>query len=92
MTDNGSGLDDSVKDRVTEPYVTTHGKGSGLGLAIVNKIMEDHGGKLVIENAAEGGVIVKLVFHDALSAEPPAPANDAEAEADERVAKLQPVN
>ena len=92
VTDNGSGLDDSVKDRVTEPYVTTHGKGSGLGLAIVNKIMEDHGGKLVIENAAEGGVIVKLVFHDALSAEPPAPANDAEAEADERVAKLQPVN
>ncbi len=78
-----------VKDRVTEPYVTTHGKGSGLGLAIVNKIMEDHGGELLIENAAEGGVIVRLVFHDAaVAGQPGADASPGE----DRVTKLQPVS
>ena len=89
VADNGCGLDDSVKDRVTEPYVTTHGKGSGLGLAIVNKIMEDHGGELQIENAVEGGVVVRLVFHDAVVAEAPeAEASDEES----RATKLQPVS
>ena len=89
VADNGCGLDDSVKDRVTEPYVTTHGKGSGLGLAIVNKIMEDHGGELQIENAVEGGVVVRLVFHDAVTAELP----EAEASGEDgRVSKLQPAS
>jgi two-component system nitrogen regulation sensor histidine kinase NtrY len=93
VSDNGCGLDESIKDRVTEPYVTTHGKGSGLGLAIVNKIMDDHGGKLLIENADGGGVLVRLVFHDALTT--PEAANDSEskpADGQERVAKLQPVS
>ena len=89
VADNGCGLDDSVKDRVTEPYVTTHGKGSGLGLAIVNKIMEDHGGELQIENAVEGGVVVRLVFHDAAVAELP---ESGISEEDGRVTKLQPVS
>ncbi len=96
VADNGCGLDDSVKDRVTEPYVTTHGKGSGLGLAIVNKIMEDHGGELRIENAEESGVIVKLIFHD-VAAAAPAEEGGNQDEADgtqgtDRKTKLQPVS
>jgi two-component system nitrogen regulation sensor histidine kinase NtrY len=37
--------------RLFEPYVTTREKGTGLGLPIVKKIIEEHGGTLVLEDA-----------------------------------------
>ena len=52
--DNGKGLPHEERDRLTEPYVTTRAKGTGLGLAIVKKIMEDHGGELVLEDRRSG--------------------------------------
>lgn len=55
VMDDGIGLPESGRDRLTEPYVTHKPKGTGLGLAIVAKIMEDHGGRLELE-AAPGGV------------------------------------
>jgi len=55
FTDNGRGLPDEARHRLTEPYVTTREKGTGLGLAIVKKVMEEHGGSLALEDAAEGG-------------------------------------
>ncbi len=48
IEDNGCGLPKDSMDRLTDPYVTTRAKGTGLGLAIVKKVMEDHGGKLVL--------------------------------------------
>jgi two-component system nitrogen regulation sensor histidine kinase NtrY len=50
ISDNGIGLpQDSA--RLFEPYVTTREKGTGLGLPIVKKIIEEHGGTLVLEDA-----------------------------------------
>lgn len=52
VADNGVGLPKSNRTRLLEPYVTTKGsKGTGLGLAIVQKIVEQHGGRLVLEDA-----------------------------------------
>ncbi|MDA8230121.1 MAG: PAS domain-containing sensor histidine kinase [Magnetospirillum sp.] len=65
IEDNGRGLPAENRDRLTEPYVTTRTKGTGLGLAIVKKIMEDHGGDLILEDAPGGGARVGLIFHDA---------------------------
>ena len=48
VEDNGKGLPQHGRERLTEPYVTTRTKGTGLGLAIVKKIMEDHQGELVL--------------------------------------------
>ena len=62
VTDNGRGLPEGDRARLTEPYVTTRAKGTGLGLAIVRKIMEEHGGQLVLEDAPGGGARVRLVF------------------------------
>ena len=63
IADNGRGLPEAEKHRLTEPYVTTRDKGTGLGLAIVKKIMEDHKGSISLEDNPEGGAIVRLLFH-----------------------------
>ncbi len=65
ITDNGLGLPDE-KDRITEPYMTTREKGTGLGLAIVKKIVEEHYGDIVFENAKTCGASVTLRFNEAL--------------------------
>jgi two-component system nitrogen regulation sensor histidine kinase NtrY len=62
VEDNGKGLPKRGRERLTEPYVTTRTKGTGLGLAIVKKIMEDHQGELVLEDAEPKGARVRLVF------------------------------
>jgi two-component system nitrogen regulation sensor histidine kinase NtrY len=67
VRDTGCGLPSSNRTRLTEPYITTRSKGTGLGLAIVNKVMEDHGGTLELEDAPdadgwEGGALVRLTF------------------------------
>ncbi|GAB4235716.1 MAG: PAS domain-containing sensor histidine kinase [Kiloniellaceae bacterium] len=62
IADNGKGLPKADRGRLTEPYVTTRERGTGLGLAIVKKIMEDHGGNLILRDREEGGAIVSLVF------------------------------
>ena len=52
VIDNGVGLPKSNRARLLEPYVTTKGhKGTGLGLAIVQKITEQHGGTLMLDDA-----------------------------------------
>ncbi len=62
ITDNGRGLPEQGRERLTEPYVTTRTRGTGLGLAIVKKIMEDHGGFLLLDDRPGGGATVKLIF------------------------------
>lgn len=77
VEDNGRGLPQENRDRLTEPYVTTRIKGTGLGLAIVKKIMEDHNGDLLLEDREGGGARVSLVFEEsrpAVEAEPLPPA------------------
>ncbi len=62
VEDNGKGLPKEDRERLTEPYMTTRTKGTGLGLAIVKKIMEDHGGFLLLEDREGGGARISLVF------------------------------
>jgi two-component system nitrogen regulation sensor histidine kinase NtrY len=55
VTDNGIGLPRENRHRLAEPYMTTREKGTGLGLAIVKRIMEEHGGRLILEDAPADG-------------------------------------
>ena len=61
IADNGLGLPEEHRHRLTEPYVTTRAKGTGLGLAIVRKVLEDHQGEIRLGDAGEGtGAVVTL--------------------------------
>ena len=63
IEDNGVGFPKKFRERLTEPYVTTREKGTGLGLAIVKRILEEHGGRLILSDAlAETGARVVLSF------------------------------
>jgi two-component system nitrogen regulation sensor histidine kinase NtrY len=72
VVDNGIGLPKENRARLLEPYVTTRDKGTGLGLAIVGRILEEHGGRIELRDAAERfpgrrGAWMRLRF----AAEPP---------------------
>jgi two-component system nitrogen regulation sensor histidine kinase NtrY len=53
VIDNGIGLPKENRNRLLEPYVTTREKGTGLGLAIVGRVLEEHGGRIELHDAAE---------------------------------------
>ena len=91
VIDNGIGLPKHNRARLLEPYVTTKGhKGTGLGLAMVQKITEQHGGTLTLEDAppAQGrtrGALIRItlpleIAHGPVRPEHPAPANHAPAQ------------
>jgi two-component system nitrogen regulation sensor histidine kinase NtrY len=72
VTDDGEGLPQEGRERLTEPYETRKAKGTGLGLAIVKKVMEDHGGSLLLEDRADAqGARVSLRLPAAASSDKP---------------------
>jgi len=62
ISDCGSGFPEEMMRRAFEPYVTTKAKGTGLGLAIVRKIVEEHHGRVTIQNQPLRGARVTLYF------------------------------
>ena len=58
VSDRGSGIDNTIKDKLFDPFFTTKtvGEGSGLGLSISIGIMQYHNGSLTLENNEHGGV------------------------------------
>ncbi len=48
--DNGTGFSPGILARAFEPYVTSKPRGTGLGLAMVKKIIDEHGGRIDIQN------------------------------------------
>jgi two-component system, NtrC family, nitrogen regulation sensor histidine kinase NtrY len=76
VIDNGIGLPKVSRARLLEPYVTTREKGTGLGLAIVGRVLEDHGGRIELHDAADirpdaRGAWMRLRF--AISGQAPKP-------------------
>jgi nitrogen fixation/metabolism regulation signal transduction histidine kinase len=62
FTDAGPGFAPDVIAHAFEPYITTKAKGTGLGLAIVRKIVDEHGGRVTLDNASPHGARVSLIF------------------------------
>ncbi|AKM07041.1 two-component system sensor histidine kinase NtrB [Pelagerythrobacter marensis] len=46
VSDNGPGIEPSLRDHVFEPFVTSKSSGQGLGLALVRKLIRDMNGRI----------------------------------------------
>jgi signal transduction histidine kinase len=61
ITDNGLGVPDSIRVTLFQPFVS-EGKqgGAGLGLTLANKVAEEHGGNVALEESQPGRTVFSL--------------------------------
>ncbi len=57
ISDNGSGIDPEIKDKVFSPFCTTKPRGIGLGLPIVKRTVFDHHGRVRIDSNSKGTLV-----------------------------------
>ena len=63
VSDNGRGIPEEIRGKLFEPFISS-GKenGTGLGLTVVQKIVQDHGGDIVVENTSDIGTVFRLTL------------------------------
>ncbi|MFK7943986.1 MAG: ATP-binding protein [Paracoccaceae bacterium] len=69
VSDNGTGIDAQVIDKVFDPFFTTkpQGEGTGLGLSTVYGIVKQSGGYIYVQNKNEGGARFTILLPRAYS-------------------------
>jgi two-component system sensor histidine kinase AtoS len=55
IADHGPGIAPEVREKLFTPFFTTKARGTGLGLSTARRLVEAHGGTLVIECPPDGG-------------------------------------
>lgn len=62
IEDDGAGIDEEIKDRLFEPFLTTKAHGTGLGLAIAYRIVTGYGGHIFADKSQLGGARFTIVL------------------------------
>jgi PAS domain S-box-containing protein len=62
VQDNGPGLTPEQRQKIFQPFYTTKRQGTGLGMAIAKRIVEAHGGQIVVGNGAAGGAEILITL------------------------------
>jgi len=62
--DSGPGIPEALLDKIFEPFFTSKpaGEGTGLGLSIAAAIVQQHQGRLTVQNHPDGGAIFEVVL------------------------------
>lgn len=62
IRDTGKGMSKDSMGQAIDPFFTTKMIGTGMGLTLVKRIVEDHGGDLILENGNNGGMQATIVL------------------------------
>ena len=63
VSDNGSGIEYDIKKKIFTTFFTTKGgEGTGLGLLTTRKIVQEHGGRIIVESEPAKGARFRMVF------------------------------
>lgn len=62
ITDNGPGVDPSLREKIFRPFFTTKATGTGLGLALVQKIVVSHNGRITVGAGPQGGARFQILL------------------------------
>jgi PAS domain S-box-containing protein len=62
VRDNGPGLTAEQRQKIFEPFYTTKTRGTGLGMAIARRIVEAHGGEILVGEAGPPGAQIVLTL------------------------------
>ncbi len=66
VSDNGSGMDQAIMNKVFDPFFTTKapGEGTGLGLSICHTLIESLGGRIEVESELNKGSTFRIILPD----------------------------
>jgi signal transduction histidine kinase len=78
ISDNGPGIAEPIRDKLFHPFVS-FGKqnGTGLGLTVVQKIVQDHGGQILLERTEDARTVFRITL-PGRAQQAPADAGDDE--------------
>jgi two-component system sensor histidine kinase HydH len=62
VSNDGPAISEEMQERIFDPFVSTREQGIGLGLAIAWRIVDSHGGRLLVGDREGGGVRFSLLL------------------------------
>lgn len=64
ITDNGEGIPENRLEDIFTPFYSTKKEGSGIGLPLSRRIMQLHGGELIVNSEPGEGTVFRMTFPD----------------------------